>query len=87
MYRKAMFIAKEAIVNMGGEKTTTVDFFDSITEAHPQWEELASDQLMGAQLAVTRAIQEAAELGMIEIIAVSKREGPVFRRSVRARRR
>ena len=76
--------AQESIAAMGDQKTTAADFYGEVMDAHPQLEEQALQQPMVVMKAISKAIQEAKRLGVIEITTHSKQAGPVFRRAFRA---
>ena len=84
-YLEVLRVVQEGIGAMGDQETTAADFYDEVMKAHPQLEGRALELPLVVQQAFKKAIQDAKSLGEIWITAVSKQEGPVFRRAVRAR--
>ena len=85
LYLEVLRAAEESIAAMSDRKTTAEDLYGEVMDTHPHMEEQALQQPMVVLKAINKAIQQAKNLGMIEITSVSKESGPVFRRVVRTR--
>ena len=85
LYLEVLRAAEESIAAMSDRETTAEDLYGEVTDIHPHMEEQALQQPMVVLKAINKAIQQAKNLGMIEITSVSKESGPVFRRVVRTR--
>jgi hypothetical protein len=85
LYLEVLRSAEESIAAMSDRETTAEDLYGEVTDIHPHIEEQSLQQPMVVLKAINKAIQQAKNLGMIEITSVSNESGPVFRRVVRTR--